>query len=94
MERICKPQDSELHSAYAKCFHQAKQTVYWPGCYDDSQVHVRNGQVCLKYSKYCKKPTSQGINQEVPFIPWRKLAANLFHFENSTYRELLLQVDR
>ena len=52
---------------------------------------VLNCQLCLKHSqaKRKSKPTPS-FGQEIPVIPWTKLASDIFHFQNDSY---LLIVD-
>ena len=81
----------DSHLGLNKCKLQAKQTVYWPGLYDQLEKLVLNCQLCLKYSNSKKKQeTNLSLGHEIPLFPWTKLATSLFHFKGDSY---LLLVD-
>ena len=74
-----------------KCKLHAKQAVYCPGLNEQLEQLILNCQLCLKWSRSKRKPDeSSTLGQEVPILPWTKLATNLFHFEGQSY---LLLVD-
>ena len=79
------------HLGLTKCKERARETVYWPGLYDQLKELVTNCEICLKYSTSNKSPAKeQQMGQEIPLTPWTKLASDIFHFENASY---LLVVD-
>ena len=81
----------EGHLGFTKCYHRAKQTVYWPNLRKELEDLVLNCQLCLKHSKAKRKPKpTPSFGQEIPVIPWTKLASDIFHFQNDSY---LLIVD-
>ena len=50
-----------------------------------------NCQLCLKHSQAKRKPKpTPSLGQEIPIVPWTKLASDIFHFQNDSY---LLIVD-
>ena len=81
----------EGHLGFTKCYNHAKQTVYWPNLRKELEELVLNCQLCLKHSqaKHKPKPTPS-FGQEIPVVPWTKLASDIFHFQNDSY---LLIVD-
>ena len=81
----------EGHLGFTKCYNRAKQTVYWPNLRKELEELVLNCQLCLKHSqaKWKPKPTPS-FGQEIPVVPWIKLASDIFHFQNDSY---LLIVD-
>ena len=81
----------DSHLGLTKCKLCAKQAVYWPGLNEQLEQLILNCHLCLKYSR-AKKKTDEcsTLGQEVPVIPWTKLASDLFHFEGQSY---LLIVD-
>ena len=81
----------EGHLGFSKCYNRAKQTVYWPNLRKELEELVLNCQLCLKHSqaKHKLKPTPS-LGQEIPAVPWTKLASDIFHFQNDSY---LLIVD-
>ena len=81
----------EGHLGFTKCYNCAKQTVYWPNLRKELEDLVLNCQLCLKHStaKRNPKPTPS-FGQEIPVVPWTKLASDIFHFQNDSY---LLIVD-
>ena len=81
----------DSHLGLTKCKLHAKQAVYWPGLNEQLEQLIPNCQLCLKCSRSKRKPDeSSTLGQEVPVLPWTKLATNLFHFEGQSY---LLLVD-
>ena len=79
------------HLGLTKCKLHAKQAVYWPGINDQLEQLILNCQLCLKYSRSKRKPDEcSTLGQEVPIVPWTKLATDLFQFEGQSY---LLIVD-
>ena len=63
-----------------------KQTVYWPNVRKELEELVLNCQLCLKHSqaKHKPKPTPS-LGQEIPVVPWTKLASDIFNFQNDSY---------
>ena len=89
-EAILK-QIHDSHLGLTKCKLHAKQAVYWPGLNDQLEQLILNCQLCLKCSRSKKKSDKYStLGQEVPILPWMKLATDLFHFEGHSY---LLIVD-
>ena len=81
----------DSHLGLTKCKLHAKQAVYWPGLNDQLEQLVLNCQLYLKHSRSkWKTDECSTLGQEVPILPWTKLATDLFHFEGQSY---LLIVD-
>ena len=81
----------EGHLGFTKCYNRAKQTVYWPNLRKELEELVLNCQLCLKHSQAkCKPKPTPSFGQEIPVVPWTKLASDIFHFQNDSY---LLIVD-
>ena len=81
----------EGHLGFTKCYNQAKQTVYWPNLRKELEDLVLNCQLCLKHSQAkCRPKPTPSFGQEIPAVPWTKLASDIFHFQNDSY---LLIVD-
>ena len=81
----------EGHLGFTKCYNHAKQTVYWPNLRKELEELVLNCQLCLKHSTAKRKPKpTPSFGQEIPVVPWTKLASDIFHFQNDSY---LLIVD-
>ena len=79
------------HLGFTKYYNQAKQTVYWPNLRKELEGLVLNCQLCLKHSQTkCKPKPTPSFDQEIPAVPWMKLASDLFHLQNDSY---LLIVD-
>ena len=80
------------HLRLEKCLNRAKQSLYWPGLYEELKNLITNCMTCLKLS--AQKPTClsnrQYAGHEIPVHPWSKLASNCFYFEGDSY---LLIVD-
>ena len=92
-QTLCQEMIQLLHTghlALAKCLNKAKQSMYWPGLYEELKDLVTNCMTCLKFST--QKPTSnrQYTGHEIPVHPWLKLAFNIFYFDGDSY---LLIVD-
>ena len=67
-----------------------KQTVYWPNLRKELEDLVLNCQLCLKHSQAkCKPKLTPSFGQEIPVIPWTKLASDIFHFQNNSYLLIL-----
>ena len=81
----------EGHLGCTKCYNRAKQTVFWPNLRKELEELVLNCQLCLKHSTAKRKPKpTPSLGQEIPVVPWTKLASDIFHFQNDSY---LLIVD-
>ena len=81
----------EGHLGFIKCYNRAKQTVYWPNLRKELEDLVLNCQLCLKHSQAKRRPKpTPSFGQEIPAVPWTKLASDIFHFQNDSY---LLIVD-
>ena len=83
----------EGHLGIQKCLHRAKATVYWPKLYDELKALVTNCTICLKYSASNRKDSTKigpPLGQEIPTQPWKKLATDLFTYDQANY---LLVVD-
>ena len=81
------------HLGLQKCLHRARATVYWPNLNDQLKDLVTNCHICLKYSAANRKDSKQigpQLGQEIPTIPWVKLATDIFTFDGHNY---LLIVD-
>ena len=81
----------EGHLGLNKCKMSGKETVYWPGINEQLEKLVLNCQLCLKYSRSKEKSMSHtALGDEVPPVPWSKVAIDIFHYESHSY---LLMVD-
>ena len=68
-----------------------KTTVYWANLRKELKDLVLNCQLCLKHSQVKHRPIpTPSFGQEIPAVPWTKLASDIFHFQNNSY---LLIVD-
>ena len=78
------------HLRLEKCLNRAKQSMYWPGLYDELKDLITNCTTFLKFS--AQKPTSnkQHPGHEIPVHLWSKLVSDIFYFEGDSY---LLIVD-
>ena len=78
------------HLRLEKCLNRAKQSMYWPGLYEELKDLITNCMTCLKFS--AQKPTSnrQYAGHEIPVHPCSKLASDIFYFDGDSY---LLIVD-
>ena len=84
-EEILK-QMHEGHLGLNKCQMRAKETVYWPGLNEQLEQLVLNCQLCLKYSRSKDKINLHtALGNEVPPVPWSKLATDIFHYESQPY---------
>ena len=84
-EAILK-QIHDSHLGPTKCKLHAKQAVYWPGLNNQLERLILNCQLCLKYSRSKRKSDEcSTLGQEVPILPWTKLATDLFHFDGQSY---------
>ena len=71
----------EGHLGFTKCYNRAKQTVYWPSLRKELEELVLNCQLCLKHIQAKRKPKpTPSLGQEIPVVPWTKLASDIFHF--------------
>ena len=78
------------HLGLEKCLNRAKQSMYWPGLYDELKDLITNCTTCLKFSSQKATSNKQHAGHEIPIHPWSKLASDIFHFEGDSY---LLIVD-
>ena len=63
-----------------------KETVYWLGMNEQLEQLILNCQLCLKYSRSKEKNTPiTALGHEIPSVPWRKVATDIFHFESRSY---------
>ena len=68
----------EGHLGLSKHKLCAKDTVYWPGLYDQLENLVLNCELCLKYSQLkCKQQPTLSLGQEIPLHAWTKLATDI-----------------
>ena len=71
------------HLGFTKCYNRAKQTVYWPNLRKELEDLVLNCQLCLKHSQAkCKPKPTPCFGQEIPAVPWTKLASDIFQETN------------
>ena len=75
------------HLQLEKCLNRAKQSMYWPGLYEELKELVTSCTTCLKFSS--QNPTClsnrQYTGHEIPVHPWSKLASDIFYFEGDSY---------
>ena len=65
---------------------QNKQTIYWPGLYDQIHELVTDFQTCLKFvDKIYKQPPSQQLGQEIPLVAWSKVTGDIYHCKGCSY---------
>jgi hypothetical protein len=73
----------EPHLGIQKTKANARQVMYWPGITKDIEKMVANCAVCEKYqNKNCKEPY---IMQEVPELPFQKVAADIMDCMGQSY---------
>ena len=74
------------HLGLEKCLNRAKQSMYWPGLYDELKHLIINCTTCLKFStqKATCLSNRQYTGHEIPVHPWSKLASNIFYFEGDS----------
>ena len=75
------------HQGIDKCRGKARQSNWWPGISRDLEVLVHNCQECLKAQEKRSQPL---IPSQLPELPWKKVATDLFEWENRAH---LLIVD-
>ena len=84
------------HLGLEKCLNRAKQSMYWPGLYEELKDLVNNCATCLKFSS--QKPTClsnrQYAGHEIPVHPWSKLPSNIFYFEGDSYLPIVDYISR
>ena len=76
LKTLCKETIQLLHTGHPrleKYLNRAKQSMYWPGLYDELKDLINNCTTCMKFS--AQKPTSntQHAGHEIPVHPWSKL---------------------
>ena len=87
---LCLDILDKLHSGYqgiSKCRERARQAVWWPGLNRQLEELVHNCPKCCREWYQHAEPL---MNTELPNLPWKKVATDLFHWKTSTY---LLIVD-
>ena len=80
-QTLCKEMIQLLHTGHLgleKCLNRAKQSMYWPGLYDELKDLITNCTTCLKFSG--QRPTSnkQHAGHEIPIHPWSELTSDIF----------------
>ena len=66
-----------------KCKNPAREVLFWPGVNKEIEDLISNCSTCLKYQKHnAKEPL---MPKEVPYRPWEKLGADLFHLNGKNY---------
>ena len=80
------------HLRLEKCLNRTKQSMYWPGLYEELKDLITNCMTCLKFSvqKATCLSNRQYAGHEIPVHPWSKLASDIFYFAGNSY---LLIVD-
>ena len=80
------------HLRLEKCLNRAKQSMYWPGLYEELKDPITNCTTCLIFSaqKCTCLSNRQYAGHEIPIHPWSKLASDIFYFEGDI---ILLIVD-
>ena len=80
------------HLGLEKCLNRAKQSMSWPGLYQELNELVTNCTTCLKFNSQMLICLSnrQYAGHEIPIHPWSKIASGIFYFEGDSY---LLIVD-
>ena len=91
-QTLCKEMIQLLHTGHLKlekCLNRAKQSMYWPGLYEELKDLITNCATCLKFSM--QKPTCnrQHAGYEIPVHQWSKLASNIFYFEGDSYLRIV-----
>ena len=92
-QTLCKEMIQLLHTGHLrleKCLNRAKQSMYWPGLYEELKDLIMNCTTCLKFG--AQKPISnkQHAGYKIHVHSWSKLASDIFYFEGDSY---LLIVD-
>ncbi|XP_037828511.1 uncharacterized protein K02A2.6-like [Lucilia sericata] len=73
----------EGHLGIQRCKNLARQSVYWPGIYNDIENIVTNCESCMRYQN--SNPKSEMTPHEIVDIPWFKLGCDLFEFRKKMY---------
>ena len=76
------------HLGIDSCINKAKESVYWPGIYDNIKNHVSTCDICQEFA-----PVQQPLPMQTPEIPkrpWQKIAIDLFQHQG---RDYLITVD-
>ena len=96
-QRIVIPQSyrqkllERIHSSHIGingCIRRARDCVYWPGINSAVEEYVEKCSICRTFETTQQKETLQ--SHDVPNIPWAKLGADLFTFQDKEY---LITVD-
>ena len=75
------------HQGISKCRERARQAVWWPGLNRQLEELVRSCSKCCRDRFQHAEPL---MNTELPSLPWKKVATDLFYWKSSMY---LLIVD-
>ena len=75
------------HQGISKCRERARQAVWWPGLNHQLEELVRSCSKCCRDRFQHAEPL---MNTELPSLPWKKVATDLFYWKSSMY---LLIVD-
>ncbi len=81
----------KIHSSHIGmqgCIRRARESLYWPGMYQDIVDRVSRCEVCQRFQ--CEQSKEPMIAHEPSKRPWEKIACDLFHLEGEDY---LLTVD-
>ena len=76
------------HYGTSKMNSRAKDTVFWPGIYNDIENTVHNCEVCNTTSRVQQKETLKP--HDLPFCAWERVGIDLFEINRVHY---LLVVD-
>ena len=86
---LCPEMIQLLHTGHLrleKCLNRAKQSMYWPGLYEEWKDLITSCTTCVKLSS--QKPTClssrQHAGHEIPVHPWSKLAIDIFTLKVTT----------
>ena len=74
------------HLGLEKFLNRTKQSMHWPGLYEELKNLVTNCTTCLKFStqKATCLSNRQYAGHEIPVHPWSKLAPYIFYFEGDS----------
>lgn len=60
----------------------ARQSVWWPGLSRDVHDLVKNCRICARESVNKTEPL---IPTQTPFLPWQKVASDLFKYKKKQH---------